>query len=377
MRRLLYISGSRADFGLMRKTLNTISLSDDFELSIIVTGSHLNNMHGMTITEIENEGFKIQSKIPTIYNSPRTGESMAQDIALIIQGIVKSMQVNKPDILILLGDRGEMLAAAIAAIHLNIPIVHIHGGERSGTVDEPIRHAISKLSHFHFVATEESKSRLIKMGEDLNRVFVTGAPGLDGIKDTVLIKKELLYSKFGFDPKKHLALFLFHPVHQEESRAENDANTILRSLDNNQLQVLAIQPNSDAGSDGVRLALEKKRNNLNLKVLPHIPRHEFISFMASSDLMIGNSSAGIIEASSFGLPVINVGLRQNLRERNKNVMDIPVDIDLLNESIKIQLSQRRYNNSNIFYREQTANRITQLLKQIPINPSVLLKINAY
>lgn len=377
MRRLLYVSGTRSDFGLMRKTLKTINLSDDFDLSIIVTGSHLDKMQGMTLNEIEDEGFKIQSKIPIIYNSPKTGEIMAQNIALIIQEIVKSIQINRPDILILLGDRGEMIAAAIAAIHLNIPIVHIHGGERSGTVDEPIRHAISKLAHFHFVATDQSKLRLIKMGEDPNKIFLTGAPGLDGLEDIILTKKEILYSKLNFDPKKYLALFLFHPTLQEEKKSEIDALTILDCLNNNQLQVLALQPNSDAGSDGVRLALDKKSNGSNLKVLTHIPRHEFISWMASADLMIGNSSAGIIEAASFGLPVINVGHRQNLRERNKNVMDVPAETDLLNESIKMQLLRGQYKKSNIFYRDQSVNEIVRLLKEIPIDPSVMFKVNAY
>jgi len=182
MRHICYITGTRADFGLMTNCLKAIDAHADLSLSLMVTGMHLSHQHGFTMDEITNSGLAIRGQVP-LSDQLGTGASMVIGIAQMIQGFTALLDHARPDALLLLGDRGEMLAGALVGLHLNIPIVHIHGGERSGTVDEPIRHAISKLSHFHFVATEESQERLVRMGEKPQTIHVIGAPGLDGLLD--------------------------------------------------------------------------------------------------------------------------------------------------------------------------------------------------
>jgi len=181
MRKICYITGTRADFGLMQSTLELIDKAPGLELSLIVTGMHLLEEYGLTIQDIEAAGFKIAATVAVGAHS--SGAAMGRNIGIMISGFIDALESARPDVVMLLGDRGEMLAGAIAAIHLNIPIVHIHGGERSGTVDEPVRHAISKLSHLHFTATADARERLIRMGENPADVYVTGAPGLDGLTD--------------------------------------------------------------------------------------------------------------------------------------------------------------------------------------------------
>src|SRR5690348_10431131 len=204
-RKVCYITGTRADFGLIQSTLQHIRKFVTLDLSLVVTGMHLMRGHGLTVAEIERAGLPIAARIEVEEGMP-TGALMAKNIARMLVGFVEALEAIRPDLVLVLGDRGEMLAGALAAIHLNILVVHIHGGERSGTVDEPVRHAISKLAHFHFVATDESKERLVRMGEAADRVFVVGAPGLDGLKETALAGREGLCAAVGFDAKRPVAL---------------------------------------------------------------------------------------------------------------------------------------------------------------------------
>lgn len=220
-----------------------------------------------------------------------TGATMARNIGTMLQGFVDAFIRIKPDLVLLLGDRGEMLAGALAAIHLNIPVAHIHGGERSGTVDEPVRHAISKLSHIHFTATEEAKQRLVRMGEDSAKVFVTGAPGLDGLQEMATSSRVKLCRELDFDPALRTGLLVFHPVLQEARLAGEHAESIIQTLLDEGLQIVALMPNSDAASDAVRQALEKYRRHEKIRVLTHLPRSQFVSWMAACDVMVGNSSS--------------------------------------------------------------------------------------
>ena len=179
-RRILYLSGTRADFGLMQSTLQRLHATAGLQVQIAVTGTHLSPAHGHTIEEVRASGLAVVSEIPVDVLT-RTGASMALAIADVVRGMTGLLERDRPDALLLLGDRGEMLAAAIAGLHIGVPVVHVHGGERSGTVDEPVRHAISKLASYHFVATEGARERLRQMGEADDRIFLTGAPGLDGL----------------------------------------------------------------------------------------------------------------------------------------------------------------------------------------------------
>lgn len=374
-RRIVYVSGSRADFGLIRSTLHLIHQSKTLDLAVVATGMHLSALHGMTISDIESSGLPIGARV-AVDDTASTGATMAKNIGRMLEGFVDTFEQLRPDVVLVLGDRGEMLAAALAAIHLNIPVAHIHGGERSGTVDEPVRHAISKLSHIHFVATEESAERLSRMGEAPERILVVGAPGLDGLVEDANIDRDTLFGKYHLDTTLPLALMLFHPVLQEASVAGKGGAKILDALGKG-LQVLALNPNSDAGSEGIRAELETRARNGDITLVTHLPRVEYLSFLRHADLLIGNSSSGIIEAATFGIPVVNVGTRQSLRQRNSNVIDVPVSVQAIRAAVAAALSMPRGKGDNVYGDGQAGARIVAYLADAVLDDQLMRKINAY
>lgn len=376
MRRICYISGTRADFGLMRSTLQTIRDHAELDLSVIATGMHLSSIYGNTVEEIAAAGLRIAARAPVPLD-PATGATMVRNIGLMLGAFTDALESERPDVVLLLGDRGEMLAGALAGIHLNIPVAHIHGGERSGTVDEPVRHAISKLSHLHFTATAEARERLIRMGEDPARIHVTGAPGLDGLTDADLPDRAEVARLHGLDPARPFALMVYHPVLQEAATAADDARALLAALTGAGLQVLALMPNADAGSDGVRAALSEAKGAAGVTVRTHLARPAFVAAMARADLMAGNSSAGIIEAASFGTPVLNVGPRQNLRERNANVVDVPAEPQAMAAGLARLLAHGRFPLQNVYGDGRAGERITRLLATAPLDAALLMKVNGY
>lgn len=375
IRRIIYLSGTRADFGLMQSTLQAIDASPGLELQVVVTGMHLSERFGMTVREIEAAGLSVAARVPVNIDES-TGAAMARNLALTLSGCVDAFQSLKPDMVVLLGDRGEMLAGALASIHLGIPIVHIHGGERSGTVDEPVRHAISKLSHFHFVATEDARDRLVRMGERSDCIFITGAPGLVGLTALATIDRAALCQKAGFDANGKLALFVYHPVLQEADTAGKEAAALLDASLEQGFQVMALMPNSDAGSANVRQVLTDRADHRHLRLATHLNRTEYVSWMAACDVMVGNSSSGIIEAASFGTPVLNVGTRQNLRYRNRNIIDL-VDLSGVDEALRDLYSQGHHKPTNVYGNGSSAAMIVDLLETCDLSPVLLNKVNSY
>ncbi len=376
MRRICYISGTRADFGLMRSTLQSIRDHMDLDLSVIATGMHLSPIYGNTVEEIATAGLRIAARVP-VPLEPATGATMARNIGIMLGDFTDALERERPEVVLLLGDRGEMLAGALAGIHLNIPVAHIHGGERSGTVDEPVRHAVSKLSHLHFTATHESRGRLIRMGENPAQIHVTGAPGLDGLTGGELPDRDEVARLHGLDPSRAFALVVYHPVLQEASTAADDTRTLLAALTGAGLQVLALMPNADAGSDSVRAALSEVKGAPGVTVRTHLARPAFIAAMARADLMVGNSSAGIIEAASFGTPVLNVGPRQNLRERNANIVDVPAEGPAIADGLARLLAHGRFPLQNVYGDGRAGERITRLLATAPLDAALLKKVNGY
>ena len=371
----MYLSGTRADYGLMRHTLRTITNHADLELGVIVTGMHLDKDYGETISEIEADGFSIVKRIPT--NSYIVNSHMARGIASVIEGCCDLFAVDRPDLLLVLGDRGEMLGGAIASIYSNIPVAHIHGGERSGTVDEPVRHAISKLAHLHLTATQVSADRLISMGESADRVFCVGAPGLDDIMSQSLCSREMLFSREQLQDDKPVALLLLHPVVQTYDEGSRHIQSIIEAIRAAGYRMVGLRPNSDVGGEAIRRVLDAEAGASDLRLHTHLPRHEFLSWMAAADVMIGNSSSGIIEAASFGTPVINVGNRQRLRERNLNVFDVDADTEQLIAALKQARSVGKFPATNVYGDGKSAERITHLLASLPLDRSLLEKICAY
>lgn len=376
MRRICYITGTRADFGLMQATLEAIHADPGLSLGILATGMHLDPAYGLTIEEIRATGLPIAGEAP-VSLTPATGATMARGIGVMLNGFVDHLERERPDLVLLLGDRGEMLAGALAAIHLNIPVAHIHGGERSGTVDEPIRHAVSKLSHLHLTTTAAARERLIRMGEREDRVFVCGAPGIDRLAETPRPSREAICADYGFDPSAPLALLAMHPVLQDADRAGDDAALLTERLLNAGLQVVAVMPNSDAGSDGIRAAMAAARDQRGLVIETHLPRERFVACMAAADIFAGNSSSGIIEAGTFGTPVINVGSRQRLRERNANVIDIDCTPQAIDDAVAAALAHGRFAPVNIYGDGRAAERIVAVLRDTPLDAELMRKINVY
>lgn len=373
-RRICYLTGTRADFGLMTSTLHAIAADSRLQLQLIVTGMHLSARYGDTVTEVVAEGFDVAARVPVELGDTSAG-GMVTNLGRMLIGFVPALQAIQPDLLLLLGDRGEMLSGALAAIHLGIPVAHLHGGERSGTVDEPVRHAISKLAHLHLVATAEACDRLVRMGERGESVHVVGAPGVDGLIDTPRPDRAALCLEVGFDPSLPIGLLVFHPVLQEACDAARQMREVVDAADG--LQVLALMPNSDAGSEAVRGELSEAAACGRVVLRTHLRRDEYIGWLACCDVLFGNSSSGIIEAASFGTPVVNIGTRQNLRERNANVTDVPADGGTVRSALTAALARGRYTPGNVYGDGQAGCRIVELLATTPLNAALMAKCNAY
>jgi GDP/UDP-N,N'-diacetylbacillosamine 2-epimerase (hydrolysing) len=374
-RRILYLSGTRADFGLMASALQRVHATPGLQLQVAVTGTHLSPAHGHTIEEVRSSGLPIAAEIPVDVFT-RTGASMALAIADVVRGITDLLERDRPDALLLLGDRGEMLAGAIAGLHVGVPVVHVHGGERSGTVDEPVRHAISKLASYHFVATEGARERLRTMGEADDRIFLTGAPGLDGLDALASASRGDTLRALGL-PDQEFVLALFHPVVHQAAQAAQQTRAFLQALERLGLPVLWLEPNADAGARGILASLDTGTLPAGSRRLQHLPRPQFVAAMRHCAVMAGNSSAGIIEAASFGTPVVNIGSRQHLREHGPNVLDVPAEAEAIGEALRTQRGHGPWPWENPWGDGRAGERIAQLLARIPLDTSVLEKTNSY
>lgn len=375
-RQVLYVTGTRADFGLMRSTLAQIDAHPGLSLSLAVTGMHLSTAHGHTVDEVRASGLPIAAELP-VDMATRSPASMAEGIGHMLVGLTGLMARQRPDLLLLLGDRGEMLAAAIAALHLGVPSLHLHGGERSGTVDEPVRHAISKLCSYHGVATPGSRQRLIGLGEAPERIFVTGAPGLDGLQALAATDRTELLAALGLPAEPGFVLVLFHPVVQQAAQAETQARELLAAVQGLGRPVLWLAPNADAGSLGVLQALDGAALPPGSRRVTHLARPLFCAALRHCAALLGNSSSGIIEAASFGTPVVNVGDRQRLRERNPLVADVPVAAEAVLRALQAAVAAPRGDGHNVYGDGQAGARITALLASLPLDAGLLEKANTF
>lgn len=378
-RKVLYVTGTRADFGLMESTLQRIAAHPDLSLQIAVTGMHLSASYGMTVREIEALGLPIVARIPTGVDS-RSEAAMADGIAQTLLGLTQALQEHQPDVVLLLGDRGEMLAGAIAALHLGKVVAHLHGGERSGTVDEPVRHAISKLSHWHFAATAESRDRLVRMGERANQVWVTGAPSLDGLTELADRPRAEVLANLGLSSEDRYALVLFHPVVQEAADAYAQTQALVQALQDTVgdrgMKVVWLAPNADAGSAEILRGLQAAGDAM-IHAITHLNRPLYLGALAQADLLVGNSSSGIIEAASVGTPVVNIGNRQRARERNDNVIDCVAEHQPIAAAVEASLAHGPYPRGNRYGDGRAGARIVELLATQPITAELLNKVNVY
>ena len=319
-RKILYITGTRADYGLMRSVLWEMEMNPDIDLELIVTGMHLMKEFGMTVTDIERDGFKFHKINATFEEDNKL--SMVTFIGEFIKSLSKIILEINPDIILLLGDRGEMLGGAIVGAYLNIPTAHLHGGEITSTVDEYARHAITKLVNIHLPATLKSAERIIKMGENKDNVFVVGAPGLDPILSEKLLDPDEISSKYHLDSREPIILVVQHPVTLESEDAEFQAKQTFDAIKELEKQTIIVYPNADTGGRRIIEIIKEYEDYPFIKTYKSIPSIEYLSLMNIASAIVGNSSSGIIEAPSFKLPAVNIGSRQEGREQALNVINV-------------------------------------------------------
>jgi UDP-hydrolysing UDP-N-acetyl-D-glucosamine 2-epimerase len=310
-----------------------------------------------------------------------TGAAMVKSIGKCIQKMTGVLERIKPDFFVLLGDRAEMLAGAVAASYMGILIAHLHGGEVSGSVDDSVRHAITKLAQIHFPATRESAKRIIKMGEDPSRIFIVGAPTLDTILNEKLPERVELSKKYDLDLAKPILLVLQHPVVTEADEATHQIKETLDAIVELKHQTILIYPNADAGGRRMIKVIKKYERYPFIRSFKSISYTDYLGLMKVASVMVGNSSSGIIEAPSFHLPVVNIGTRQAGRERSTNVIDIGYDKEEIVEAVKKALDNKFKAKvkkcKNPYGDGKTSQRIVKVLSEIEITPSLLQKKITY
>jgi GDP/UDP-N,N'-diacetylbacillosamine 2-epimerase (hydrolysing) len=339
-RKILCLTGTRADYPRIKSVLKKIESDSRFELYLVVTGTHLLKEYGYSIREIYNDKYKNIIKTPMYIGDFNKPLGMSLSASNLSRNFSKILNDVMPDLVLLTVDRVETLAAAMSASLMNFPIAHVQGGEVTGTIDESIRHAVTKLSHLHFVANEDAKKRIIKLGEIKKNIFNVGCPYIDLIKKEKLLSKIDLCKKYGIESNKKIILLALHSVTTEYKKSNNQIDVVLKALNKfNEFEILAFYSNADAG--GKEIIKKINKSYKSMKVIPNVFSKDFLSFMKYAELMIGNSSAGIREAPSFDLPVINIGNRQNGRMRAKNVIDVKFNENEITKTINFVLNKDR------------------------------------
>ena len=341
MRNIGVVTAGRSDYGLYLPLLKKMSSHSDLKLLLYVTGMHLSSEYGNTLEEIKKDGFPITAKVDMLLSSDSPG-GISKSMGIGTLGFAHVFEEHRPDLLVVLGDRFEMHSAAVAAVPFNIPIAHIHGGELTyGAFDNEFRHSLTKLCHLHFAATEEYAKRIIQMGEEPWRVVMTGALGLDALSEMSFLSKTELERHYGIHFSKSILLVTFHPVTREYEKMEDYSVNLLKALEAfPDFNIVFTSPNADTGHKSiVQKIKEFIEGHPNTFFVPNFGPQGYVSMMAHTAAMIGNSSSGIIEAASFKLPVVNIGTRQEGRLRNKNVIDVEYSFKAIRNGIARAISK--------------------------------------
>jgi UDP-hydrolysing UDP-N-acetyl-D-glucosamine 2-epimerase len=369
-RRIAVVTTSRADYSHLYWPLRELDMHPGIELGVFVVGPHLSPQFGNTVAEIERDGFPIKARIECLLNSD-SDTGMAKTIGIAIQSLADALTTWRPDLLLLIADRYEMLAPASVAVAMRIPIAHIEGGEVSqGAIDDQVRNAITKLAHVHFTSTEMARRRVIAMGEEPWRVHHAGAPSLDHLKRSKLLSRVELENRLGVKLSSPSILVAWHPVTiLKDTNAEADA--LFAALEETAGQLIFVYPNTDAGSHEL---IERSRGLVGSRPNTHffvnLDAVTYWSLLGQVDAMVGNSSSGIMEAASFGLPVVNVGMRQQGRERGRNVVDVAADTEaierVLNKAMSPAFRKELRGMANPYGSGTAAKTIAKVLASVPI-----------
>jgi UDP-hydrolysing UDP-N-acetyl-D-glucosamine 2-epimerase len=366
--KIIYLTGTRAEYGLMKSTL--MELNKKFDLGLIVTGTHLSKKYGRTIEEIKKDHFKIVGRINLGYQRNDL-KYMADNIGRLIPQITKILSHFKPDLVLVEGDRGEQLSMAIASATMNIPIAHTSGGVVSKSIDDSYRNAITKLAHIHLAPTKKSRERIIKMNEEDKRIKVVGTPM------NLNFRKVDVYKKLNLKRDPPLIIVLQHPVSNEFKKSRIQMRETMEAIKELKYNTIVIYPNSDAGSNDMIDVIEEYRHFPFIRIFNNLDSEIFMNLLQNAaSVLVGNSSAGIVEAPFFKLPFVNVGIRQDKREHGDNIINVDNKKDKIINAINLTLTNKfRHNIRKNPYkvRGNTETNIVRVISKLQITPGLLSK----
>jgi GDP/UDP-N,N'-diacetylbacillosamine 2-epimerase (hydrolysing) len=369
MRKIFLVTERRADYSRFKPILKLIQKDNNLSYDLVVTGLHLKDEHGKTINEISKDGFEVFSTFEMFLEDKDTGGAMVRSFATALKEITYALELSKPDIILSGFDIAANFAVAVAGAHMNIPVTHIQGGEVTGTIDESIRHAMSKFSHYHFAANEDARERLIKMGEIPSNVFNVGCPSIDAIlqvSDNPNILKK-------YNLSKDFYIMLQHPVTSEIHESENQITHTIDAIIESKIEALVVLPNNDAGFSKIMSKIKAS----NLKFVETLSIADYVNLLKRSSGLIGNSSSGIHETATFNIPTINIGTRQQGRLRSNNVIDVDYN---KNEILNAILESKKLIGKEfkkIYGDGDSSEKIVELLKTIEIGNHVIQKQITY
>ena len=373
------VTGSRADYGLLKNLITEINKSDKFELTLIVTGQHLSKKYGNTYKEIKNDFGKSIKFIDIKVNNSEVN-SILKSISIGITKVGKYFASKKPDLLIILGDRYEMLSFAVAALFNKVIIAHIHGGELTqGSIDDTIRHTISKFSNYHFVATKPYKKRVIQLGENPKKVFLVGGLGSENVKNISYLDKKVLEKNLNIKFKKNNFLITFNSFLDDKISVKVAIRNMFKALNKfKNTNYIFTFPNSDLESNNIiKMIINFSKKNKNAYCFKSLGIQKYLSCMKICNVVVGNSSSGILEAPSLKTPTVNIGNRQNGRIKAKSIIDCNYSSLGIQKAIKKALSKKFKkkikNIKNPYYQKNTSTKIMSIIEQILKNKITIKK----
>ncbi len=376
-RKICVITGSRAEYGLLRWIIHDLAAAPDVELQVIATGMHLSRTFGMTVDEIERDGFAVACRVDMLLSSD-TPVGTAKSIGLGVIGMADALDGLRPDLVLVLGDRFEILAAVQACLVLRIPVAHIAGGDTTeGAFDESIRHAITKMSHLHLVTNEQAARRVRQMGEDPSRVLVVGSPGLDQLVREPLLDRAALEASLGARLAARNLLVTFHPATLSATDSLDQFQALLDALDEfgDDTGIWITHPNADTGGVALTQALQAWARSRPERVhdFKSLGHKRYLSLMAQCDVVVGNSSSGLYEAPSLRVPTVDIGDRQRGRLAADSVLNCAASREAIGAAIRRALVLDCSATSNPYGDGHSAVRIVQALRALPITPALLQK----
>lgn len=368
-RKILLVTERRADYSRFKPILSLLDGDQRFEYELCVTGLHLLKKHGHTINQIKKDGFQIKYQFKMFSEDVDTTGAMVRSLSKALYEISKIIEISKPDIILSGFDIAANLAITIAGAHMNIPVAHIQGGEVSGTIDESIRHAMSKFAHYHFASNDDACKRLIRMGEKKENIFNVGCPSIDALlsvkDDPDCLKK--------YNLKNPFFLVLQHPVTTEYNNSIDQMKQTIKAINKLDEDILIILPNNDAGY----ATMIKEINRTNHKIIKTLDLNDFVNLLKRSEGLIGNSSSGIHETNTFNIPTINIGTRQNGRQRSKNIIDVPHNAKKILSAIRESKKLKNKNFKKIYGTGDASKKIIEHLNNLNLEKNIIQKKITY